>query len=112
MSGGGDEATRSREETFGFSLILKLETKFGYSKTIRFTGLHTEGDIFKKAKLFLLGKNISFTPFYKKIKTFEVQNTILFDLNSDQQNIIQTTIYKKKRSFLLTTDNVKGMLNE
>ncbi len=47
-----------------------------------------------------------------KIKTFEVQNTILFDFNSDQQNIIQTTIYDKKNSFLLTTDNVKGMLNQ
>ena len=47
-----------------------------------------------------------------KIKTFEIQNTTLFDLNSDQQNIIQTTIYGKKQSLLLTVDNVKGLLKQ
>ncbi|WP_395060714.1 DUF6702 family protein [Flavobacterium sp.] len=45
-----------------------------------------------------------------KIKTLEIQNTTLLDLNSDQQNIIQTTIYGKKKSLLLTPDNVKGLL--
>jgi hypothetical protein len=50
-------------------------------------------------------KNVS------EIKTLEVQNNALFDLNSDQQNIIQTTIYGKKRSLLLTTDKIKGILN-
>ena len=47
-----------------------------------------------------------------KIKTLEIQNTTLFDLNSEQQNIIQTTIYGKKQSLLLTTDNVKGLLKQ
>ena len=46
-----------------------------------------------------------------KIKTLEIQNTTLFDLNADQQNIIQTTVYGKKKSLLLTPDNVKGLLN-
>jgi hypothetical protein len=45
-----------------------------------------------------------------KIKTLEIQNTALFDLNSEQQNIIQTTFNGKKQSLLLTNDNVKGML--
>ena len=47
-----------------------------------------------------------------KIKTLEVQNTCLLDLNSDQQNIIQTTIYGKKQDLLLTNDHVKGMLKQ
>ncbi|AIG30873.1 hypothetical protein IA01_10535 [Flavobacterium psychrophilum] len=45
-----------------------------------------------------------------KIASVEFKNTALFDLNSDQQNIIQTTIYGKKQSLLLTLDNVKGLL--
>jgi len=72
-------------------------------KTLEFKSKELEGNILI---CYFTVKDVT------KIKTFEVQNTILFDLNSDQQNIIQTTIYKKKRSFLLTTDNVKGMLNE
>ena len=42
-----------------------------------------------------------------KIKTLEIKNTSLFDLNSEQQNIIQTTIYTKKQSLLLTANNQK-----
>lgn len=45
-----------------------------------------------------------------KIKTLEIQNTALFDLNSEQQNIIQTTFNGKKQSLLLTNDNIRGML--
>ena len=42
-----------------------------------------------------------------KIKTLEIKNTSLFDLNSEQQNIIQTSIYGKKQSLLLTANNQK-----
>jgi len=45
-----------------------------------------------------------------KIKTLEVKNTVLLELNSEQQNIIQSTIYGKKQSLLLTEDNFSGML--
>ena len=45
-----------------------------------------------------------------KIKTLEIRNTALLDLNSDQQNIIQTTIYGKKESLLLTNDNFTGTI--
>ncbi len=45
-----------------------------------------------------------------KIKTLEIKNTALFDLNSEQQNIMQTTIFKKKKSLLLTLDNPKEII--
>ncbi len=45
-----------------------------------------------------------------KIKTLEVQNTALLELNADQQNIIQTTILGNKQSLLLTNENVKGII--
>jgi hypothetical protein len=45
-----------------------------------------------------------------KIKKIEIQNTTLLDLNSEQQNIIQTTIYGKKESLLLTGDSFSGVI--
>ena len=44
------------------------------------------------------------------IKTLEVSNTVLMDLNAEQQNIIQTTIAGKKQNLLLTEGNTKGIL--
>lgn len=44
------------------------------------------------------------------IKTLEVNNTVLMDLNAEQQNIIQTTIAGKKQNLLLTEGNAKGIL--
>lgn len=45
-----------------------------------------------------------------KIKSLEVKNTALFELNSEQQNIIQSTIYGEKQSLLLTGDKISGIL--
>ena len=45
-----------------------------------------------------------------KIKSLEIKNTSLLDLNSEQQNIIQTTIYNKKQSLLLTNNNKSGII--
>lgn len=45
-----------------------------------------------------------------KITTLEVQNTILSDVFSEQQNIIQATINGKKSSLLLSGDAIKGVL--
>lgn len=45
-----------------------------------------------------------------KIKSLEIVNTALIDLNSQQQNIIQTTIYDKRQSLLLTDNNPKGSI--
>ncbi len=45
------------------------------------------------------------------IKSMEISNTILFDLNSEQQNIIRTKINSKNKSFILIKENDKGLLN-
>ena len=45
-----------------------------------------------------------------KIKTLEIQNSVLHDFVDEQQNIIQTTVYGKKQSFLFTPGNAKGLL--
>ena len=39
-----------------------------------------------------------------KIDTFKIQNNALLDLNSDQQNIIQTNFYNNKRNYIFTGD--------
>ncbi|MEO8516272.1 MAG: DUF6702 family protein [Flavobacterium sp.] len=75
----------------------------GQSKVINYVTKEMEGNV-------VIGyytvKEIS------KIKSLEIQNTALFDLNAEQQNIIQTTIYNKKQNLLLTPENVKGLLNQ
>ena len=45
-----------------------------------------------------------------KVKMIEVENSVLMDLTSEQQNIIQTTINGKKESLLLTSKKTKGVL--
>ena len=73
----------------------------GQQKTINYLSKELEGNV---VICYYNIKEIS------KVKIFEIKNTTLFDLNSDQQNIVQTTIYGKKQSLLLTPDNVKGLL--
>lgn len=46
-----------------------------------------------------------------KLKSIEIKNTALLDLNNEQQNIMQINILGKKKSLLLTNENVKGLLN-
>jgi len=45
-----------------------------------------------------------------KIKSLEVKNSALIELNLEQQNIIQSTIYGEKQSLLLTEGTLSGML--
>ncbi len=47
-----------------------------------------------------------------KIQTVEIQNTALFDLFPEQQNIIQIDVNNHKQNLLLTANNVKGMLKD
>ncbi|WP_452223296.1 DUF6702 family protein [Lacinutrix chionoecetis] len=47
----------------------------------------------------------------KDIKSFSVENSTLFDLFSDQKNIVRTFINGKHKSFILIPENDKGMLN-
>lgn len=46
----------------------------------------------------------------QKIKSIEIKNTALFDLNAEQQNIIQTNILGNKQSFLLISENISGII--
>lgn len=45
------------------------------------------------------------------IKSFEIENKVLFDLFSDQKNIVRTNINGRNKSFILIPENDKGMLN-
>jgi hypothetical protein len=45
------------------------------------------------------------------IKSFSVENSVLYDLFSDQKNIVRTHINDKNKSFILIPENDKGMLN-
>ncbi|NQY06824.1 MAG: peptidase E [Flavobacteriaceae bacterium] len=47
----------------------------------------------------------------KKINSLAIQNTLLFDLTEEQQNIIHLDVNSKKKSFALRAGNDKGMLN-
>ncbi|MDX1271992.1 DUF6702 family protein [Bizionia paragorgiae] len=46
----------------------------------------------------------------KSIKSFEVKNEVLFDVFPDQKNIVRTNINSKNKSFILITENDKGLL--
>ena len=45
-----------------------------------------------------------------KIETLDVQNTIITEVHSEQQNIIQANFNNKKSSLLLDSETYKGML--
>lgn len=45
-----------------------------------------------------------------KIKTLEVENSVITEIHEEQQNIIQTNFNGQKQSLLLTTEKTKGML--
>jgi hypothetical protein len=46
-----------------------------------------------------------------EIKTFKIQNNVLFDLFEEQKNIVRTNINGKNKTFVLIPENDKGMLN-
>lgn len=47
----------------------------------------------------------------ENISSIQAKNHVLFDVFPDQQNIVRFKIHSKNKSFLLTKDNDKGMLN-
>jgi CRISPR/Cas system-associated exonuclease Cas4 (RecB family) len=67
-----------------------------------FIGKEYETDI---VYFYLEIKNVS------DIKSFEVVNTLLFDVFEDQQNIVKTNINSQNESFILIPQNDKGLLN-
>lgn len=80
------------------NFILKVN---GQVKPVHFLSKEMEGNVLI---CYYNIKDIS------KIKTLEIQNTVLLDFTDEQQNIVHTSIYDKKQSFLFTSGNVKGML--
>ncbi len=44
------------------------------------------------------------------IKNIQVNNTLLTDVFPEQKNMVHTKIYGKKKSFLFTRENPKGLL--
>jgi len=51
------------------------------------------------------------SPDISKINSIAITNKILFDFVTEQQNIIQTSVYGKKNNLLLTIDNPSGKLD-
>ncbi len=47
----------------------------------------------------------------EEVKSFEVENRVLFDLFSDQKNLVRTYINSKHKTFVLIPENDKGLLN-
>ncbi|EDP71534.1 hypothetical protein FBALC1_03582 [Flavobacteriales bacterium ALC-1] len=81
----------------------KLKIKVnGKAVNFNFIGKEYKEDI---AYCYLEIENIS------GIKSIEVTNTILFDIFSEQQNIVRLKLLDKNRSFLLLPDDDKCMLN-
>lgn len=80
------------------NFIIKVN---GQLKTINYLSKEMEGNVLI---CYYNVKDVS------KVKTLEIQNTMLLDYTSEQQNIVHTKIYEKKQSFLFTSENVKGML--
>jgi hypothetical protein len=79
---------------------LKIKTN-GAVTPILFVNKELEGNI---VICYLKAENVA------KIKTLEIENNNLMELNSEQQNVIQTTINGKKQSLLLTNENPKGRI--
>lgn len=50
-------------------------------------------------------------PEVNDLEQIEIENTLLMDLFPDQKNMVHTTILNKKKSFLLTRERTKAMLN-
>ncbi len=100
-------ANEKEPTTVDFYIEKYLTEKFqvkinGSEASINFIGKEYEADI---VYCYLEIENVS------NISTFEVSNQVLFDLYSDQQNIVRTKINNKNKSFILIKENDKGLLN-
>ena len=74
----------------------------GEEAVINFIGKEYDEDV---VQCYLEIENID------NIKSFSVENSVLYDLFSDQKNIVRTHINGKHKSFILIPENDKGMLN-
>lgn len=80
------------------NFIIKIN---GKHKAINFANKELEGNV---VICYYNVKDVS------KIKQLEIENSVLLELNDEQQNIIHTNYNGVKKSFLFTNANAKGML--
>jgi hypothetical protein len=69
--------------------------------TFNFIGKEYEGDI---VRCYLEIENV------KSIESFSITNSVLFDLQKDQQNIVKTNINSKNKSVILTSEKPNALL--
>ena len=84
---------------------LKEKIKISINKkpqNIEFLARELEGDVL------ILYTKIAIS---KKINTFEIYNSLLTEIYSDQQNIVHTNINSNKKSILLTNTELKGKID-
>ena len=86
------------EKYLNEKLKLKINNK---DVTMTFLGKEYDTDVIK---CYLEIENI------KTIKTIEISNKVLFDIFSDQQNIIKTKINSQQKSFILIPQNSSNLL--
>jgi len=83
-------------------LQAKIKLNINKEKVIfNFIGKEYDGDI---VRCYLEVEGV------KSIKSFSITNRLLLDLQSDQQNIIKTTINSKNKSVILTEKNPNALL--
>jgi len=74
----------------------------GAPSILKFIGKEYDDDIMR---CFLEIENVS------SIKSFEIQNKVLFDIFDDQKNIVRNNINGKNKTFVLIPQKDKGLLN-
>lgn len=104
-----------------------IESKLNTDKEIGKTNELIEKYIAEKFLITLNNKNIKYaflgkeydndeTIIYleienvKEVNSIEIKNTVLMEVFSDQQNILRFSVNDKKKSFILTKEDDKGLL--
>ena len=84
-------------------LLTKIEIEVNSEEFVpKFIGKKYDGDI---VHCYLEIENI------KSINQFSIKNKVLFDVFEDQKKVIRTKINNKPKTFVLTAQNDKGLLN-
>ena len=99
--------TGKDEKQIDFYIEKYIKSKFliklnGEAVTYTFLGKEYENDI---VYCYIEIENV------EEVKSFEVENRILFDIFSDQKNVVRTFINSKHKTFVLIPENDKGLLN-
>jgi len=87
------------EKYINDNLVISIN---GQTNALDFIGKEYDGDIMR----FYVE-----IPGIQKVNSFKVSNRTLFDVCTDQQNIVKTKIYGKQKSVILTKENTSALLN-